>query len=488
MKPEICRDKGPTRAGALLLTLVLLCALAACQSQRPADRLAPPWNAASSRYNVRHFTESGGDAVFAAPAEDAALSFEECVFTATQFAPDLVNSVIELELAEIGTADAFWKRFPKLNAWFRVVNNLTRHYDEYSDTTYRMGVGIHGFEPVVSFFESRSRELLEDIVYYTHQMAVEARARQIGGALLRLEYLERVHALQGSRLVLAKQAVTYYRTQQESATDRLELAKATRQVAQAEVAMEKTETFIAALMLNLKLMLGLDVDRALTVDAASLGRLLAADNASGIFADNAWEEVWAADPEAAIVRLSRKLRDYDVEIAWSQYLPTVSMDMYTTNPKSDYAAPSSDDEVFFALQFSIPLLDWGDRSRGVDKSVLRRVQEDQRGKLGRQRFAASWREDWQSLKLARADEQLAAEAVAISKLDEQKAAIRQQTGQGSFGDLLEARVALIESELALEEARLGVRSREMADWFKAGHFRRRFFEPYKTHLEEGRES
>lgn len=480
MKTAIQRSKSfSTRKPAVLLLLVLALALGACQGRKPVERLGPPWNAEKVRHNAKHITKENSFAAPELPAENQALSFEECVVTALQFAPDITESIIELELAELASDDAFWKRFPNFNGRFRVTNNLTKHYSEYSDTVYRVGVSVDGFEPIVSFFESRAAALLEDIVYYTHILAVEKRAMQIGKTLLDLRLCEDKHALQAAQVAAAQQSVDYYQARQ-SDTDRLELARAQQKEAGARLAMEKNQIAMDKLRLNLKLMLGLDLDRAIKVNPASMDQILEQDRAADIFADYSWEKAWAITPEARMISTSKKLQDYRVQVAWARYLPSMSFDIYSTNPKSDYAAPSADDEIFFAMNFTMPLIDWGERGRNLDRALLKRVQDSQRAKLGRQQFAMDWKEAWQDVKMSQADLKLAEAQLAISKLSEQKLSIEQQSGQVEFSALIEARIDVINAESAMLDARYQERALAFANWFKAGYFRQRFFEPYRN--------
>lgn len=462
-----------------LLLLILVLALAACQGRKPVERLGPPWNAEKIRHNAQHMIREGAYEPPPLPPENQAFTFEECVFTALQFAPDMTNSIIELELAELSSEDAFWKRFPNFNGRFRVTNNLTKHYPEYGDTVYRIGVGITGFEPVTSFFEERATLLMEDLAYYTHMTAVEARARQIGNTLMSLRLLEEKHALQAAQLVIAQQAMEYYQVRRGE-TDRLELAGALRREASVRLGLERNRIAMDNLRLNLKLMLGLDLDRDLKVRPESVDQILEEDRTAEIFSDHSWESVWPTTPEARMIKISKKLNDYRVQVAWTRYLPTVGLDIYTTNPRSDYMAPSSDDEIFLAMNFSLPLIDWGARGRNLDRAVLRRVQNTQRAKLGLQRFSMTWKDAWQNTRMSQADLEMAEAHLEICKLAEQKKTIQQQNGQAEFAELIEARNAVISAEMGLLDARQRVRSRAFNNWFTAGYFRKRFFEPYRN--------
>ena len=514
MKKSSCRITKHQRV--FLLALVLLAALfvSACRSGRVLSdgTMGPPWNSGGLRAKTAgatgpagsgapaHATEGEKESSWAGkgfakstkpaaadapamPTENAVLSYDQCVIMAAQQAPDLVNSIIDLELAEIDADTAFWRRAPSINARFRVTANLTKQHKEYSDTSARLDFGIYGFEPVVSHFTHKAALLLQDIALSTHQKAVEKRGEQIGSALLRLENLERVRDLQAAQVALAKQATAFQRTNQGATADRLEAATALHQEKAAQAALDKTNANISSLYLSLKLMLGVDLDRQIKARGESVREILQSEKASTALATNEWADAWSRSLEARIARVSLKLQDYKIMTAWAKYLPDVTLEVVTANPTSSYATYSSKDDIFTTLYFSMPLLDWGERSRGVDRARLEKTQIAQRGKLGRQTFSQQWNEQWLGMKMARADVEFAKEKLSIARLEEQKAVLEHKSGNMPFDALVNAKTKVLNEEIGLEEASLQLRLKELAAWVLSGSFRNRFFEPRKS-LEE----
>lgn len=505
MKNRRCRIAKHQRV--FLLALVLLTALfaSACRSGRvtPDGELGPPWNTGGLRSPkegrvtsgaAAHATEADRESSWkgkgfarpakpaaaapsALPPENTALSFDQCVILAAQQAPDLVDSVIDLELAEISADTAFWRRMPSISARFRVSANLTGRYEEYRQTTARLDFGIYGFEPVVSHFNHKAARLLQDIALSTHQMAVEKRGEQIGAALLRLDSLEKVRERQAANVDLAKQLTAFRRASQGAAADRLETAKALHQERAAQAALDKTDASIASLLLSLKLMLGVDLDRQLKVRGESARDVLQSEKASNSLATGDWAEVWEKTLEARITRVTLRLQDYNIMMAWAKYLPTVTMELITANPTSDYATYSSKDDIFARIYFSLPLFDWGERSRGVDSARLQKAKAAQRGKLGRLSFSQQWNNQWLDMKLARANEEFAREKLSVARLEAEKAALEHASGNLPFDSVVSAKTQVINEEIALEEASLQLRINELSAWMLSGKFRKRFFEP-----------
>lgn len=515
MKNRSCRTAQYAKVFLLVAALLVVLFAGACRSARvaPDGSMGPPWNTAGLRAKAApapageagsavHATESRQDSSWGGkgfvkstkpaespaspapgspslPPEGATLSFDECVILAAQQAPDLVDSVIDLELAEIKADTAYWKRLPSINARFHVTANLTQQHEEYRDTVARLDFGIYGFEPVASQFTYRAERLLQDVALSTHQKAVEKRGEQIGVALLHLENLERVRERQAARLALAKQQVAFQQANQGEAGDRLETASARHQEKAAQAALEKTDAAMASLYLSLKLMLGVDLDRQIKARGGSVGEVLQSDKASAALATNQWAEIWNASLDARIARATLKLQDYNIMLAWSKYLPSVSMEVVTANPDSSYASYSSKDDVFVHLYFTLPLFDWGERSRGVDSARLQKSQTSQKSKLVRLAFAQQWKEEWLNMKMARADLDFARERLAVAKLKAQKASLQHSSGEVPFNALVSARTTVINEEIAVEDAALQLRLKEFSAWMMSGSFRNRFFQPRK---------
>ena len=226
-------------------------------------------------------------------------------------------------------------------------------------------------------------------------------------------------------------------------------------------------------------MLGVDLDRQIKARGESVGEVLQNDKASAALATNEWAEVWNRSLDARIGRATLKLQDYNIMLAWSKYLPNVSLEVVTANPDSDYSSYSSKDDVFVHLYFTLPLFDWGERSRGVDSARLQKSQTAQRGKLGRLTFAQQWKEEWLNMKMARADLEFARERLAVAKLEAQKASLQHSSGEMPFDVLVSARTKVIDEEIAVENAVLQLRLKELSAWMMSGSFRNRFFEPRK---------
>ena len=259
--------------------------------------------------------------------------------------------------------------------------------------------------------------------------------------------------------------------------NKLEEAKALNVEKRTRAELEKNSVAVSSLLTSLKILMGIDIDRALKVRSGDVDTLLREKKAADVFAVHSWEPVWEQSPETRIHRTSRELAKGNVKLARARYLPDFSMEMFTANPIETYATYSSKDEVFVSLVWSLPLLDWGERSRGVDQSHLEVVRTSQRLKQARLQFSAAWKNSWQNLKMAEADVELAGEELEAARMEEQKALLEYRGGRAAYPSVIISGEARVRAEMALDQALLARRLLELSSWFLSGGFRRDFLAP-----------
>jgi hypothetical protein len=453
--------------------LLLLCSSGCARKIAGNDRLGPPWN--THAQEITEDQAEDGNAALPIPSEDKVLSFDDCLLIAAQHAPDMIESLIGLELRQIASESAYSKRFPSFNAFFRVIANTTRQHKQYDDAAFRFGLTVAGFEPVLSYFTHEASLLMEKIALLTHTIAIEKKAQEIGKAVLSLQNKEKLLILQKKRLEQAQYFIAYQQARGDESRDPMESAKAVHEEKRITADIDKTEASIDSLLLAVKVQIGLEPERTLHIDPAGLNVLLASARVSAAAANISWEEVWRRSPEAEIFKLALKLHDYDILASWAGYLPGIAWDVYTANPKSTYATYTGDEDVFLGINFTIPLLDWGERGRAVQSSRLEKLRESKRVEAARIGFAASLRAALQDYKAAAADCDAKRNRVAAVALNERRAALQYKNGQTDFSAVENIRKNLYDEEVALLERERQVALGEFAVWSAAGNFRQLYF-------------
>jgi hypothetical protein len=459
----------------VLLLLILTSGICGCARHIAGnDRLGPPWNAHTGE--ISEDLPDGSLAALPLPSEDKVLSFDDCLLTAAQHAPDMIESLIGLELRQIASESAYSKRFPSFNAFFRVIANTTRQHKQYDDATFRFGLTVSGFEPILSYFTHEATLMMEKIALLTHKIAMEKKAAMIGEAMLSLQNKKKLLDLQQKHLEKARYFQSYLKAKGHDSLDPMELAKAEHDEKRILAEIEKTEASMDSYLLAVKVQMGLEPERTLRIETAGLNAMLASDGAAGALEKTSRASVWQHSPEAEIYKLALDLHDYDILASWTGYLPGMAWDVYTANPKSDYATYTGDEDIFLAINFTIPLLDWGERQRAVHGSKLEKLQESKRAEAARIGFAARWQEALYDYKSAIAAYESARNKVAVIALNERRAQLQHSSGQIDFASADNIRKRLYNEEVVLLERERQVKLKEFFAWLLSGNFRRRYFE------------
>ena len=433
----------------IIRPVALLCLLmAGCALPPVPDPELPP----------RHWLEQAANetsAEQAMPVSDfktEPLDFTRCLMLAMRQSPLLHNSAVEMEIASLRTESAFWSQLPELKARFTVTANITRNDedsddDDYGDTSYRVGFGVSGYNPVAAHFSYEARQLMEKLAVLTHCKAVENLAGRIGEVLVRLDTLDRMSVVQNRRPLLADTAVHYFSLLEPGQEEQsLEYARARQQVRVARAMVEKTKAEKRMLLSSLKLLLGIPPEEQLRVGGP--GAIM--EHLPDTDGNNAWETAWEDGVDKRMLEVGLKLQDFNILLAWSRFMPDTNLDVFTANADSSLSG-SSEDDVFTSAGLSFPVMDWGNRARGVQEARLQKTQFAVRERQSRSDFAATWAHGRQEYEALLAEQALQEENLELAKLETRKAKIEYENAVGTMSQVIEKEGREIDAEIRLVE-------------------------------------
>jgi outer membrane protein TolC len=457
----------------LILILPMLMNFSGCAREIVGnDRLGPPWNDRAQAIEDEVFQETL--TTYPLPAKDKVLTFEDCIITAAQHAPDMVDGLIELELRQIDSESAYSKRFPTINAYYRATINTTQQHKEYSDMSIRLGFGVREFVPIHSYFTHKVSLLMEEVALLMHKITLQKKAYEIGRILLKLKYKEHQIALQRKRLEQANYFIQYQKAKSKESLDPVELAKAEHYAKSVEAELDSKEASFDSLLLKLKLLIGLEVDQQLNVNSSELAKILNGKRVISKLQIITWESAWESSYEAKIFKLVMELHDYDILVSRAGYLPEMSWDVYTANPTSKYATYSSRDDVFLLINFTIPLLDWGDRERNVQRSHLDKQIRSQQERQARREFQSGWQKIINGYRLNTAAYEASLNAARAAALDVKKAEMQYKFGQIDMSQLETLKRDLHSAEMETIDHEFNIKINEYEMWLLQGNFRKRY--------------
>ncbi|MBQ7585630.1 MAG: TolC family protein [Desulfovibrionaceae bacterium] len=392
-------------------------------------------------------------------------SFEECVYLAIQQSPMLVNSAVNLEIKRLALTDSVWRYLPEPKMTLSVTNNITRYNEDtkyvsgdYGRTKFDVGFKCDFPNPVGTYFEHQVRRGLANMAISTHRKAVGEAIYDIAKIYLRLQSLREIIEAKKAVLPLGKEMKNYWQ-QVEVVEGRqgVQVNLADQHQKELELTVEKSQMELTMEKTKLKILLGVDAHQKLEVDEASANYILTGFNGHNLH----WQDRWSATEDDLLLRGQVKLADYNIMVAWAQYMPQMSLEV-NKQPPSGQAQPSGGEEdLFLHLNFEFPLIDWGRRYRGVQTARMEKAQAFHEMARKRTEYANRWLQAEQAVALAENKLKIAKTQLTTSELQYKEAQIAFREGieempvvTNLHEQMANAKIRYIESELEYKLAHL----------------------------------
>ncbi|MDR1777762.1 MAG: TolC family protein [Desulfovibrio sp.] len=460
------------------LCLLLVCACASNKAGSKSPELpARHWLEGAPGVPVEH-REKLEAAVPSLYDPDKVFSFEDCVYLTIQQSPMLVKSAVNLEIKRVQLTSAVWQYLPEPRMTFRVSNNITQYNkssddkpSDYGNTKLAVGFYAAFPNPVATYFNHQSQKIMVNVAIAMHRKAVGEAIYKIAQAYLQLQAREKIAAAQKELLPLGKELVDYWR-QVEDVEGRqgASLNRAKQHDRELALMVEQTSMQEAMQRTQLKILAGVAPSQSLRVDARHADGILAGFDGAKL----SWEERWPMLEDEYLLRGQIKLADYDIMVAWAQYVPSLFLQYDTYPPSGQYQPRDGTEDYFFHFNIDFPLIDWGRRYRGVQTARMNKAQAFHEMSRKRDDYSNNWLQAGQKYTLAQTRFKLAQTRYETAEMQSREAliAFREGTEQlpavaSTREDMVQARIALIEADLELRLAKL--------DWmFLAGILQERF--------------
>lgn len=464
------RPQGHPRAlGAVLFLLVLSVLFAGACSSNKASMKSP-------ELPRRHWLEDAPGV----PVEnkekleavvpnlydpDKQFSFEELVFLTIQQSPLLVNSAVDLEINRLARTNAGWKYLPEPRMVLTVSNNVTRYNMDMRNTPAdygrpRMRATFYAPfpNPVATYFENKVQQALVNVAISTHRKAVGDVLYEMAQSYLKLEARRRILAAQKELLPLGTSLVQYW--QQVEAVDgrqgtSLDVARQSQR--ERELNVEKSTQEETIERTRIKLIAGVEPEQRLKVDTADAQEILKDFDGHAL----QWQDRWPTTETELLLRAQLKLSDYNIMLAWAQYVPSITFYLNDSPPAGQYQPPGGKDDYFLHLTFNFPLIDWGRRYRDVQTARMKKAQAFHDIARRRTEYSYDWLQAEQRVSLAETDLKVQRIRLETAEMKYKEARISFDEGTAELPQLVEreeaatnARIAYIRAELEYNLARL----------------------------------
>ena len=389
---------------------------------------------------------------------DKIFSFEDCVFLTIQQSPMLVNSAVDIEIKKLALTDAVWKFLPEPRVGITLTNNLTRYNMDEKDTPGDYGRPQLRAEfsaafpnPVATYFEHKVQKILVNLAIATHRKAVGEAIFNIAQAYLKLRSQKEILQVQKELLPLSKELVAYWQ-QVETVEGRqgaaLNLAR--QHVREVELIVEKTKMQETMDRTRLKILAGVDPRQRFEVEMESPGEILGDFKGSNLL----WENRWNVTEDDFLLRAQVKLADYNILVAWAEYVPNMTLRINNYPPSGQYQTPHGQEDTFLHLVFDFPLLDWGRRYRGVQTARMQKAQAFHEMAQKRADYSNQWLAAEQDAALAHTELQLQQTHFDTADMQYKEARIAFDEGTLELPDLITMQEALVNAKIDYITAQL----------------------------------
>lgn len=392
-------------------------------------------------------------------------SFEDCVFLTIQQSPALVNSAVNIEIKRLAQTNAVWKYLPEPHMQFTVSNNLTRYNmdnkdtpSDYGQTRFRVGFSAAFPNPMATYFEHKVQTAMVNLAISTHRKAVGKAIGKIAGAYLQLDAQRKIVDAQKELLPLGKELIEYWK-KVESVDGRqgVSLNLAMQHQRELELKLEQTKMKEIMQRTQLKILAGVEPQQRLEVDTKNADSILSGFNGRKL----TWEERWPATEDDLLLRGQIQLGDYNIMVAWAQYVPAMSIAVNNSPPAGQYQPNSGTEDTFLHLTFDFPLIDWGRRYRGVQTARMEKAQAFHEMARKRTDYSNKWLQTEQHVALAETELKLAKTRLDTAAMQFKEAQISFNEGivqlpdmASKQEDMVQARIAFINAELEYKLAQL----------------------------------
>lgn len=468
-------------SGIRLLLTFLACLLCACASNKAGIR--------SPELPARHWLEEAPGV----PVENReklqsavpnlydpakSFNFEECVFLTIQQSPMLVNSAVDIEIKKLALTDAVWKYLPEPRMTLTVSNNLTRYNMDSKDTPGSYGrtqlrVGFYAAfpNPVATYFEHKVQKIMLNLAIATHRKAVGEAIYKIAQAYLKLQAQRDILAAQKELLPLDKELVAYWQqVERVEGKQGVAINLARQAERESELKVERTNMQEVVDRNRLKVLAGVNPEQKLNVDTSDSEDILAGFNGKNL----KWEDRWQATEDDMLLRAQLKLSDYNIMIAWAQYIPEMSIQVNSYPPAGQYQPPNGEEDVFLHFGFDFPLLDWGRRYRGVQTARMEKAQAFHEMARKRTDYSNKWLDAEQNVALAETEMRLAKNHYETAEMQLKEARISFDEGLVELPELVDKRQDMVNAKIELINADLQYKLAQLKWMFVANVLQERF--------------
>lgn len=389
-----------------------------------------------------------------APIPTHPLTYKECVALALQNSPYFVPSGVEIKVKRL---DVWDKRMELLPDFFVNTNMRLNNPDGRNSSPLSVSFSFGQYDPLQAYFSIGAFKVMVERAALEHVKTINDGMYSLAQIYLSMQLWSRASLIHDEIIEASRQqkafAVQRYNAGYGSTLDVLQ---AEREYENAINQKRKNETSHQRAFERLKSFLGAPREQALTLNLEDTVKQVTGEfNPRSITLETAKRN----SLELQMRRLDKTLQGYQVRLAYAKFLPK-----YTLGLSREYSALSNSDVFVASVGLSIPVLDWGERYRGVIREKRRVVQAKAEERIKTLDFEHEFYTAKGAVDDASEELKVVATTKEIAGLERQRAEIMYRSGSIEFPEFtrtverdLEARLVALSKEFEYDQAVLKLR-------------------------------
>ena len=398
------------------------------------------------------------------------MDFNRCMRVALERSPYLTNSSLEISVKRLDESDARYSLYPTLSVHTSYFLNSASILNQ-NQQPFSIGFFTNPYNPVESYFTLKASKLITKMAIYGHLQVIAGAIQRLGNLFLKLDSLGRTADFHDEIVAIDLKDLAYARNRVKSeSASPLEVRMAEQELQLAQLEKEKITASQAALLDEVKTVIGLKAEERLELDLGGVRKqvLNAFDPATATL-----EQARSNSYELKIQSIKKELQGLNVTLAYARFLPTVNLVVQSGDPIN----AGTSGEYYAYINAEMPLWDGLKRVHNVtrQKTILSEYNAEERTK--EIDLDTSWTNARRRLVEADAALNMARSQEELARLQKKQIEISYEEGRQTLSQYLSASKRSIDVKRNSDQKELEYREAALALYALSGELSRRFVAP-----------
>lgn len=406
------------------------------------------------------------------PGSDTQLTLSDCVRLAVEHSPYLKGPSLEVEVRKLDEKDAWYKLFPNLNFIVtsdRMLAGKETKYRKIGDTYNNLGLSSGSYNPIAAWIQHDAQKDVTRLAKMGQIVALQDLILQMANAFVALDNLDRQIAVRRELIALAEKGLIYATRLENVQTSNIDIRIAQQRLALAHAEYEFLLGSRLQVVMGLKDAMGVSAYDRLKLDVAQFR-----DVVLPLYKLENYDLAYAQrnSVKMRMQEVRTELAKADVKAQWIRFMPSFSF--MVRKPDQVNSNTNGADNYYLTTNIQIPLWQWGESLRAVDKAELRQQGTDSSNEIDRLKFNSNWTMQKMQTQQQATLLQLAETEVVLADLNHQKGETEYQGGKITGRQLMDLKISVLQARIKANELRRNYQSALLQVISETGDLMKRF--------------